>query len=141
MLPIPFVAPESVSNFQYQVLPVYCSMSAAIVTGSSVFLLQLVFRSISFSDTTSGLNLTIHLTRRAGSHTPSVPTPPWWVFQCSTRSVVELEARGSRWRRRRSAVGHDQHRASRRRRDRSARRTPDTSPRSSCSRSINATRV
>ena len=66
MLPIPVVAPESVSNFHAQVLPVYAApCSAAIVTGSSVFLLQLVFRSISFSDTTSGLNLTIHVTRRA----------------------------------------------------------------------------
>src|SRR5262249_42058191 len=64
MLPIPLVAPESVSNFQYQVCPVYCFISAAIVTGSSVFLLQLVLRSISFRETTSGLNLAIHLTRR-----------------------------------------------------------------------------
>src|SRR5947208_12925527 len=62
-----------------------------MVSGSSVFLLQLVSRSISFSDTTSGLNLAIHFTSRAGSHTPSVPTPPWWVFHCNTRRVVGVD--------------------------------------------------
>src|SRR4051812_2705172 len=40
MQPIPLVPPDSVWNFQYHVRPVYCFISAAMVTGSSVFLLQ-----------------------------------------------------------------------------------------------------
>src|SRR5580765_3328147 len=56
MHPMPVALPDSVSNLEYQVFPVFFSINARRVAGSSVFLLQLVFFSTSFNDTMSGLN-------------------------------------------------------------------------------------
>src|SRR5262245_34864282 len=86
-LPLPVAYPVAVTNTPYHVLPDNCFSSERYSARQSWFLLQLVYRSTSLSDTTSGLILATHCISRFGSKTPSVPTPPWWVFHVITRSV------------------------------------------------------
>src|SRR3954447_511536 len=86
-LPIPVAPPPPVTNTPYHVRPLCFWIDERNSWRSSPPLLQLVPRSISLNEMTSGFVFRADAIRRSTFHTPSVPQPPWCVLYCSTRSV------------------------------------------------------